>query len=305
MKLLTFLRSDAAGRRIGALNGDDLVTDLTAVRQRVGMADTPNFTDMLGVIQAGPPVLRVLEQLLRESSGREHLKLSALQLLAPIPNPRRNIFCVGRNYVEHFEEGERVRQSGQRMHEYPAFFTKATRSVIGPYDAIPYDPAITKQLDWETELALIIGVGGANIRQADARSHVFGYTVLNDVSARDLQRRHGGQFMKGKSLDGTCPMGPWIVTADEIDPDNLRLLTRVNGVIKQDSNTSKLHFKIERLIEELSLGMTLESGDVLATGTPAGVGWPRNPPEFLQPGDILESELVGIGCLRNQVTPVL
>jgi 2-keto-4-pentenoate hydratase/2-oxohepta-3-ene-1,7-dioic acid hydratase in catechol pathway len=190
------------------------------------------------------------------------------------------------------------------MHEYPAFFTKATRSVIGPYDAIPYDPAITKQLDWETELALVIGVGGTNIKQAAARSHIFGYTVLNDISARDLQRRHGGQFMKGKSLDGTCPMGPWIVTADEIDPDNLRLLTRVNGVTKQDSNTSKLHFKIERLIEELSLGMTLESGDVLATGTPAGVGWPRNPPEFLQAGDILESELVGIGCLRNQVTPV-
>jgi 2-keto-4-pentenoate hydratase/2-oxohepta-3-ene-1,7-dioic acid hydratase in catechol pathway len=151
---------------------------------------------------------------------------------------------------------------------------------------------------------VLIGRAGKNIGQADALDHVFGYTVIDDVSARDLQRQHGGQWLKGKSLDGTCPMGPCIVTRDELDATNLRLVTRVNGVVKQDSRTRNMYFSLPRLIAELSLGMTLEPGDVLSSGTPQGVGFARNPPEFLAPGDVVESEIEGIGCLRNRVVNV-
>jgi 2-keto-4-pentenoate hydratase/2-oxohepta-3-ene-1,7-dioic acid hydratase in catechol pathway len=151
------------------------------------------------------------------------------------------------------------------------------------------------------ELGVVIGRGGKNIAEAEAMQHVFGYTVINDVSARDLQRGHGGQWHKGKSLDGTCPMGPVIVTADAVDPDNLRVTTRINGVTKQDSNTRHFYFKIPRIIAELSLGLTLEPGDVISTGTPQGVGFARTPPEYLQPGDLMETEVEGIGVLKNRI----
>ncbi len=147
----------------------------------------------------------------------------------------------------------------------------------------------------------MIGPGGKNIKAEDAMGHVWGYTVINDVSWRDLQRRHGGQWDKGKSLDGSCPMGPWIVTADAIDPNNLRVTCRVNGVTKQDSNTKYLYFKLPRIIAELSAGQTLEAGDVVITGTPEGVGFARTPPEFMKPGDLLETEIEGIGTLRNPI----
>ena len=148
---------------------------------------------------------------------------------------------------------------------------------------------------------MIIGPGGKNIAEADAMSHVFGYTVINDVTWRDVQRRHGGQWHKGKSLDGTCPMGPWIVTADALDHTDLEVACRVNGVTKQDSSTRFMYFKVPRLIAELSLGMTLEPGDIISSGTPEGVGYARTPPEFLKPGDLLETEIEGIGVLRNPI----
>jgi 2-keto-4-pentenoate hydratase/2-oxohepta-3-ene-1,7-dioic acid hydratase in catechol pathway len=148
---------------------------------------------------------------------------------------------------------------------------------------------------------VVIGPGGKNIKAEDAMKHVWGYTVINDVSWRDLQRRHGGQWHKGKSLDGTCPMGPVLVTADSLDHTNLRVSCRVNGVTKQESNTKFLYFKLPRLINDLSMGMTLEAGDIISTGTPEGVGFARNPPEFLKPGDLLETEIEGIGTLRNPI----
>jgi 2-keto-4-pentenoate hydratase/2-oxohepta-3-ene-1,7-dioic acid hydratase in catechol pathway len=185
------------------------------------------------------------------------------------------------------------------------FFTKATTAVAGPHADIPFDANVSTQMDWEVELGVVIGKAGKNIPRDRAFEHVFGYTVINDVSARDIQNSHGGQFFKGKSLDGACPMGPWIVTRDEIpDPHALPLRCRVNGVVKQESNTSDFIFDIPALIEWLSKGMTLLPGDVIATGTPSGVGFARTPPEFLKPGDVVECEVEGIGTIRNRVVAV-
>ncbi|MDQ3195262.1 MAG: fumarylacetoacetate hydrolase family protein, partial [Pseudomonadota bacterium] len=197
--------------------------------------------------------------------------------------------------------GERFRQTAQELPQHPVFFSKAVTAVTGPFDPVPFDPGVSKKIDWEVELGVVIGKSGKNISEADAFKHVFGYTVVNDVSARDLQKRHGGQWLKGKSLDGSCPMGPCLVTADEIDPANMRVTTRVNGETKQDSNTRYMYFKIPRLIAELSLGMTLEAGDIISTGTPQGVGFARTPPEWLKPGDVLETEIAGIGMMRNRI----
>lgn len=256
-------------------------------------------SDMLDLIGSGAVGLAAVRELLRAEGA--DLPLAGLRLLAPIPRPRKNVFCVGWNYLEHFAEGETIRDSGQDLPAHPVFFSKTPTAVTGPYDAIPYDTKVSEQIDWEVELAVIIGKSGKNISENQALDYVFGYTVVNDVTARDLQRRHGGQWLKGKSLDGACPMGPWIVTRDELDPTKLRVVSRVNGVPKQDSNTRHLYFKIPRLIAELSLGMTLEPGDIISTGTPPGVGFARKPPEFLKPGDLLETEIEGIGRLQNRI----
>ena len=228
--------------------------------------------------------------------------LAECHLTAPIPAPRRNVFAVGLNYLEHARETAAAKGKELVLPERPVFFTKATTSVNGPYADIPLDPAVTRRLDWEVELGVIIGKAGRNIPREAAMEFVFGYTVINDVSARDVQARHGGQFFKGKSLDGSCPMGPWIVTRGEVpDPHRLRLRCRVNGVVKQDASTADFIFDIPSLIEWLSLGMTLLPGDILATGTPSGVGYARTPPEYLHAGDVVECEIDGIGAIRNRI----
>jgi 2-keto-4-pentenoate hydratase/2-oxohepta-3-ene-1,7-dioic acid hydratase in catechol pathway len=180
-------------------------------------------------------------------------------------------------------------------------FTKAPTSVSGPFDDVAVDRGATQQVDWEVELGAVIGTGGRNITKGRALEHVFGYTVINDLSARDLQQQHM-QWFKGKSLDGFCPMGPVLVTADEFgDPQSKRLRLRVNGVTKQDATTAAMIFPLDVIIEWLSKGLTLEPGDVIATGTPEGVGMGRTPPEFLQDGDVIETEVEGIGVLRNRI----
>jgi 2-keto-4-pentenoate hydratase/2-oxohepta-3-ene-1,7-dioic acid hydratase in catechol pathway len=180
-------------------------------------------------------------------------------------------------------------------------FTKAQTSITGPYSDVAIDRRITTQVDWEAELGVVVGRRGSNIPREQALDYVFGYTVVNDISARDVQFGWGGQFFKGKSLDGFCPTGPWIVTRDEIaDPQNLRISLRVNGQTKQDANTQDMIFAVDELIAQLSLGMTLLPGSLIATGTPEGVGMARVPPEFLQPGDVMETEIEGIGVLRNR-----
>jgi 2-keto-4-pentenoate hydratase/2-oxohepta-3-ene-1,7-dioic acid hydratase in catechol pathway len=234
------------------------------------------------------------------ASGAVHL-LSEVELAAPIPRPRKNIMCLGRNYAEHAREWDAVSGRETYIPTEAVIFTKAPTTVNGPYGTIVVDPHVSEQVDWEAELGVIIGKTGKNIREEDALDYVFGYTVLNDVTARDLQERHR-QFFKGKSIDGYCPMGPWIVTADEIaDPQNLAIACRVNGVTKQNANTGMMIFSVRQIIAVLSLGMTLEPGDIIATGTPSGVGHARKPPEHLKAGDIVETEIEGIGILRNPV----
>jgi 2-keto-4-pentenoate hydratase/2-oxohepta-3-ene-1,7-dioic acid hydratase in catechol pathway len=254
--------------------------------------------EMLSLIRLGETGLQIAKQALRGPGT----PLESVTLLAPIPMPQRNIFCLGWNYAEHSEESARASGREVKLLERPAFFTKATTTVNGPYSDIQVDFNLSNQIDWEVELAVVIGPGGKNISTDKAMEHVFGYTVVNDVSARDLQIGHGGQFFKGKSLDGFCPMGPWIVTPDEIsDPHALRLQCRVNGVTKQDSSTSHLIFNIPSIIESLSQGLTLLPGDVIATGTPGGVGFARTPPEFLRPGDVVECEVERVGVIRNRI----
>ena len=286
--------------RVGVLRDGEHVLDVGEQAGRLKLKLPFDASDMLALISSGAAGLAAVRKLL-QSKGTD-LALAGLKLLAPIPRPRKNVFCIGWNYLEHFAEGEAIRHNGQDLPAYPVFFSKAPTAVTGPYDAIPYDAKVSEQIDWEVELAVIIGKNGKNISENEALDYVFGYTVVNDVTARDLQRRHGGQWLKGKSLDGACPMGPWIVTRDELDPNNLRVVTRVNGIPKQDSNTRHLYFKVPRLIAELSLGMTLEAGDIISTGTPPGVGFARKPPEFLKPGDLLETEIEGIGRLENRIS---
>ena len=225
----------------------------------------------------------------------------ALTFLAPLPRPPRNIMCLGMNYADHARESQQTKGSELALPEAPVVFTKAATSVAGPYADVVLDPAVTEQLDWEVELGVVIGRGGRHISAAEAHAHIFGYTVINDLSARDLQFRHK-QFFLGKSLDGACPMGPWVTTADAVaDPHDLALSCHVNGAVKQQSRTAAMVFSIPKIIETLSRITTLIPGDVIATGTPAGVGFARTPPEFLQPGDTVACEIEHLGTLQNRI----
>ncbi|GKU81731.1 fumarylacetoacetate hydrolase family protein [Niallia sp. NCCP-28] len=226
-----------------------------------------------------------------------YIPLKNVVLLAPIPKPAKNIFCVGKNYAEHaIEMG-----SKDDIPEYVMIFTKAPTTVIGPNETILLHKEVTEQLDYEGELAIVIGKKGRGIKKEEAFDYVFGYTILNDITARDLQKKHK-QFFIGKSLDNSAPMGPWIVTKDAIkNPNHLKVQTKVNGEVRQDSNTEHFIFPIEEVISVLSKGMTLEPGDIIATGTPAGVGKGFNPPRFLKEGDKIDIKVENIGVLTNIV----
>src|SRR5712691_3727085 len=278
-----------------------IASDQTLVSVSDLVAGGPS--DMLAVLAAGPSLWDRLRAAV--SSARGGQALSGSRLVAPIPRPRRNLFCVGWNYSEHFAEGQGFRgpnDSPQDLPEYPALFSKQPNTVVGPEAPVWHSAPVSDQLDWEVELAVVIGSAGLNVPEDRAYEYVFGYTVANDVSVRDVQRRHGGQWFKGKNFDSHCPLGPWIVTSDELgDPHNLHISLGVNGVVKQDSSTRFMVFRIPRIIKELSTGMRLEPGDVILTGTPEGVGFARNPPEFLKVGDVMEAEIEKIGVLRNTV----
>ncbi|MEM7774196.1 MAG: fumarylacetoacetate hydrolase family protein [Pseudomonadota bacterium] len=263
---------------------------------------------VLDIVQGGLPMLTVCRRLIEHADHpalAPHVVSKTAELLAPIPRPAKNVFCVGKNYRAHISEGSVAQGIADVVPESPVFFTKPPTAVIGPDEAILRQPDITEKLDYEVELAVVIGRRGRNIPAGDALDYIFGFTIINDISARDIQRQHGGQYFKGKGLDGSCPMGPYIVTRDEIaNVDDLRIALTVNGEIRQDGNTRDMIFSIPEQIAALSRGMTLEPGDLIATGTPSGVGYAMEPPQFLQHGDEVTCEVEGIGVLRNPVKNV-
>lgn len=277
-------------------------------RDRKGATTTGALpADMLGLIGGGPSGLRAAKAVLQSAARRLSdgtwkarprdpvvRPLDRARYLSPIPRPPRNIFCVGRNYAEHAKE------RGADLPTVPVFFTKPPTTVVGHEAGVICWPA-TQNLDYEAELAVVIGRRGRDIPRDRAYEYVFGYTIMNDVTARDLQKKHT-QWFKGKSLDTFAPLGPWIVHKSALPaPHALRIGLRVNGESRQEATTGDMIFRIEELIEVLSAGMTLEPGDLIATGTPSGVGAGFVPPLWLKVGDVVEAEVEGIGILRNRI----
>jgi 2-keto-4-pentenoate hydratase/2-oxohepta-3-ene-1,7-dioic acid hydratase in catechol pathway len=257
----------------------------------------PRYDDLVALIEAEPAALSAAA-----AEAGERRALAGLDLLAPIRRFRRDVLCTGWNYWDHFEEGRGKR--GDQEVERPAaptFFTKGPDAVIGPRDAIGIDARLSAKWDWEAELAIVIGKAGRSIHPSRALEHVFAVCLANDVSQRDLQRRHGGQWLKGKSVDGTMPLGPWLTTLDEVDLPNVRLQCFVNGEERQNALVAQMAFPLPELIAELSFGMTLRPGDVVITGTPSGVGHARTPPMFLKEGDEVVVTGTGLGELRNRL----
>ena len=280
MKIVTFRAEQ--GSRPGVIR-DQRVVDFSSV--------FPTVNDLVAAGEGGLDRLRDLDG--------DGIPLEEAELGPPLVP--RNIYCVGWNYLKHFEEG--AAQRDEQLPEHPAFFSKASGTLAGPEDDIPAHQEVTSSLDYEVELTVVIGRAGRTIPQESALDHVFGYTVGNDVSAREVQRRHGNQWLKGKSLDGFCPIGPWIVTHEEIpDPQAVEVSCRVNGEERQRSGTDLMIFPVADLISRLSEGMTLAPGDILLTGTPEGVAMGMEQPLWLQPGDVVECEVSSIGVLRNVVS---
>ncbi|THC43254.1 fumarylacetoacetate hydrolase family protein [Massilia sp. Mn16-1_5] len=279
------------GRRFVGLVSDD--------QQSVTPLNLPQSVAVTGALA----VIELLEkgEALPAAAGPA-LPLASVRLEAPLPRPRRNLWCVGRNYHAHAKELQTsvFKDNDANPESWPIVFTKVPECVVGPYDDISLPgAAISEQIDYEAELAVVIGKGGKNISRDSAMEHVFGYTVVNDITARDVQMRHQ-QWDMGKSFDTFCPMGPWIVTADQLDGTRTRVRCWVNGELRQDGPTENLIFDIPTLIETISRGITLYPGDVIATGTPAGVGLGMKPPRFLGAGDVVKIKIDGIGTIENK-----
>ena len=292
LNLITF--ADAAGSRAGVLLSGGRVLDLAVAM--------PPARDMLAVIDGGAAMLAAIRALAANPPANALLALASVALQAPIPKPRRNVFCVGRNYMDHVAEGDRTRGiTNSEVPKYPQFFTKAADCVIAPGANVPTHEGVTKWLDYEVELVAIIGTAGRDIPKEKALEHVFGWTIGNDVTGRDLQRRHG-QWFKGKSLDRSCPLGPVIVPASDLNAADLAISLKLNGEQRQASRTSKMIFDVTEIIHQLSSGFTLLPGDVIMTGTPEGVGYAMEPPQTMKAGDVMELTIEGIGTLTNTIS---
>jgi 2-keto-4-pentenoate hydratase/2-oxohepta-3-ene-1,7-dioic acid hydratase in catechol pathway len=292
LNLITF--ADSAGSRAGVLLSGGRVLDLAVAM--------PPARDMLAVIDGGAPMLAAIRALAADPPAKALLPLASVALQAPIPKPRRNVFCVGRNYMDHVAEGDRTRGiTNSEVPKYPQFFTKAADCVIAPDAKVPTHEGVTKWLDYEVELVAIIGTAGRDIPKEKALEHVYGWTIGNDVTGRDLQRRHG-QWFKGKSLDRSCPLGPVIVPAADLSAADLAIGLKINGEQRQSSRTSKMIFDVPEIIHQLSSGFTLLPGDVIMTGTPEGVGYAMQPPQTLKAGDVMELTIEGIGTLTNTIS---
>ena len=287
MKLASFTVDGV--RRAGAVNE----SEQTAIVLPASLGTVDD------IVRGGPPALDAA----RAARG-ETIPLPQLSLESPLHRFNRDILCTGWNYWDHFEEskGKREGQDPDGRPEHPTFFTKGPDTVIGPSDDIAYDPDVSAKWDYEAEIALVIGRDGRSIPEEKALDHVFGYLVANDVSQRDLQRAHGGQWLKGKSIDATMPLGPWLTTPDEIDDlTALQVRCEVNGRLLQNASSGQMAFPIPRIIAELSHGMTLRAGDVVLTGTPSGIGNARDPQIFLGDGDLVVTRVSELGELRNSV----
>jgi 2-keto-4-pentenoate hydratase/2-oxohepta-3-ene-1,7-dioic acid hydratase in catechol pathway len=278
-----------SGARVGVQRGDEIVL----LPEALG--------DLVAIIAAGSEGMAAVRNALAGKAPA--VPLSQAKLLAPINRFRRDILCTGWNYWDHFEEGRDLRPNVERPIA-PTFFSKGPDSVLPPYADIGIDPSITVKWDYEAEFAVIIGKAGRSIPRSRALEHVFGMTLANDISQRDLQRRHGGQWFKGKSIDASMPLGPFVLTADEFDFQNARIRCEVNGEMRQDASIAQMAFNLSDLIAELSLGMTLHPGDVLITGTPSGIGNARKPPVYLKKGDVVKISGTGLGEQVNRIIEV-
>lgn len=299
---------------LGLMAGDDQVIALSEVARRYLKEGTqPCLASMQAFIAGGAKALNIAKKAARyvdrlDTKGRRRVaqtgalfKSNRVRLLSPIPAPRKNIVLLGVNYQEHIDEGARARDVKLNTPVAPVFFTKPATSVIGHEGNVVAHNA-TRRLDYEVELAVVIGKKGKDIPKSKVDDYIFGYTICLDMTARDLQRRHG-QWFKGKALDTFCPLGPWIVHKSSFpDPHRVGLICRVNGEVMQNGNTRDMIFDIPTTLEELSKGMTLEPGDIVSTGTPSGVGYARVPPLFLKPGDQVEGEVEGVGVLRVKIS---
>jgi 2-keto-4-pentenoate hydratase/2-oxohepta-3-ene-1,7-dioic acid hydratase in catechol pathway len=291
MQLLSY--RSGAEVRLGVLEGNAVVDVQRAAE--AARVEVPN--DMLGLIALGDRGLDLVEKALATGAGH----VDGTVRYAPPLQLRKNVFCIGRNYKAHIEEGFRARGQEPVFPKYLEIFSKPPTTLIGHEEDIRWDASFTQKLDYEVELAIVIGKAGRRISADRAAEHIFGYTIGNDVSAREVQQNHGQWFL-GKAMDSACPLGPVIVPSRYYpNAQNVRLTTRVNGEIRQDSNTSDMLYNIGRIIEILSAGVTLEPGDVIITGTPSGVALGMNPPKWLKDGDVVECEIEGIGILRNRV----
>jgi len=297
MRLVTFRKNGHPTPGVLSESGDSVI-DLSIVAPRAGET-------ILDIVRGGRAALDLVTSARSAAGANAMLPLDQAELLAPIPEPARNIFCVGKNYYEHAEEfhasGFDASAGKSAIPEHPIIFTKASTTVIGPGAPIPGSADWTNSVDYEVELAVVIGRAGRNITKARAIDHVFGYTIVNDVTSRRLQERHKQWFL-GKNFDGFCPMGPCLMTADEAgDVRELRVQTRVNGELRQDAAVKDLIFDIPTLIETISGVMSLLPGDIIATGTPSGVGIGFDPPKFLKKGDIVTVSITNLGQLENRV----
>ncbi|MDC9593905.1 fumarylacetoacetate hydrolase family protein [Xenorhabdus sp. IM139775] len=303
MRLITYRSEVTAAARLGAIVNHHVV-DLAKLAAYAGSQLPDN---MLEFIDLGPLAVSSTTALLASFNGLwpagvSH-PLQNVKILAPIPRPRKNIFGIGLNYVEHVAESSRSLDTAKDLPKEPVIFSKPPTTVIGPGDAIEHNREITQQLDWEVELAVIIGTRAKGVAEAEALKYVFGYSLMIDMSARDCRR--AGQWIYSKGQDTYAPFGPCIVTADEIpNPQDLALSLKVNGVTKQHSNTRHMLFNVNTLIADISKGIALEPGDIIATGTPEGVGAGRDPQEWLWPGDVIEAYLEKVGDLRHCVIAV-
>jgi len=274
------------------------------LNEQGGVLLPPDMGDLVAIIEGGDDAMKNVLAWVHTSQA-ERFALEQVEVLAPIRRFHRDVLCTGWNYWDHFHESEGKRE-GQDVPkpDAPTFFTKGPDVVIGPTQAIAFDSDLSAKWDYEAEIVVIIGRTGRSIPQDKAMDHVFGYCLANDVSQRDLQRRHGGQWLKGKSIDSTMPLGPWIVPRDEVDLSTVSLELELNGMRMQQASATQMAFGVAQLISELSFGMTLRAGDVLLTGTPSGIGNARTPPVFLKSGDELVVRATGLGELRNTMRSV-